>query len=50
MDCRTEADCEIRHVFALVTNSARAVLDRTTIADAIAGSQGVASGAIAPVS
>ena len=35
-DCRTEEDCEIRHVFAKVTISAREVLDRTTIADAIA--------------
>ena len=34
-DCRNEADCEIRHVFAEVANSAREVLDRTTIADAI---------------
>ena len=36
VDCRTEEDCEIRHVFAAVANSAREVLDRTTIADAIA--------------
>ena len=36
-DCRNEADCEIRHVFAEVANSAREVLDRTTIADAILG-------------
>jgi Rrf2 family protein len=35
VDCRTEEDCEIRRVFALVANSAREVLDRTTIADAI---------------
>ena len=34
-DCRNEADCEIRHVFAEVASSAREVLDRTTIADAI---------------
>ena len=34
-DCHNEADCEIRHVFAEVANSAREVLDRTTIADAI---------------
>jgi Rrf2 family protein len=49
-DCRTEEDCEIRHVFAGVANSARAVLDRTTIADAIAGSGGVESAAMEPVS
>jgi Rrf2 family protein len=35
VDCRTEEDCEIRHVFAAVATSARDVLDRTTIADAI---------------
>jgi Rrf2 family protein len=37
-DCRNEATCEIRRVFAKVTESARDVLDRTTIAEAIAGS------------
>jgi Rrf2 family protein len=36
-DCRNEATCEIRRVFAKVTESARDVLDRTTIAQAIAG-------------
>jgi Rrf2 family protein len=36
-DCRNEATCEIRRVFAKVTDSARDVLDRTTIAEAIAG-------------
>lgn len=35
-DCREEASCEIRRVFARVANSARDVLDRTTIADALA--------------
>ena len=35
-DCRNEATCEIRRVFAKVTESARDVLDRTTIAEAIA--------------
>jgi len=34
-DCRTEEDCEIRHVFAKVTASAREVLDRTTLISAI---------------
>ncbi len=34
-DCGTEENCEIRRVFAKVANSARDVLDRTTIADAI---------------
>ncbi len=34
-DCPTEERCEIRRVFALVANSARDVLDRTTIADAL---------------
>ena len=36
-DCKNEATCEIRRVFAKVTESARDVLDRTTIAEAIAG-------------
>jgi len=36
-DCKNEASCEIRRVFAGVAESARAVLDRTTIAEAIAG-------------
>ena len=35
IDCRSEDDCEIRHVFAKVTDATRAVLDRTTLADAI---------------
>src|ERR1700757_2000747 len=34
-DCRTEEDCEIRRVFAKVATSAREVLDRTSIADAL---------------
>lgn len=36
-DCRSEADCEIRHVFAAVTTATRRVLDETTLADALAG-------------
>lgn len=36
-DCKSEASCEIRRVFAGVAKSARAVLDRTTIAEAISG-------------
>ena len=36
-DCKYEATCEIRRVFALVANSARDVLDRITIAQAVAG-------------
>lgn len=35
-DCQSEASCEIRRVFARVAHSAREVLDRTTIADALA--------------
>jgi Rrf2 family protein len=35
-DCRTEENCEIRRVFARVAESAREVLDRTTIADSLA--------------
>lgn len=34
-DCRSEQNCEIRRVFAHVAQSARDVLDRTTIADAL---------------
>jgi Rrf2 family protein len=34
-DCRTEEACEIRRVFARVAESAREVLDRTTIADSL---------------
>jgi Rrf2 family protein len=34
-DCQTEESCEIRQVFARVAESARFVLDRTTIADAL---------------
>jgi Rrf2 family protein len=35
-DCHAEEECEIRRVFARVVASAREVLDRTSIADAIA--------------
>ncbi|WP_075213911.1 RrF2 family transcriptional regulator [Mongoliimonas terrestris] len=34
-DCRDEAACRIRKVFSEVANSARRVLDHTTIADAL---------------
>ncbi len=34
-DCKEEASCEIRRVFAQVADVTRAVLDRTTIADAV---------------
>ena len=34
-DCDSEATCEIRRVFAKLTESAREVLDKTTIADAL---------------
>ncbi len=34
-DCQGEANCEVRRVFAGVAEATRAVLDRTTIADAI---------------
>jgi Rrf2 family protein len=36
-DCRNEADCEIRHVFARVAEATRGVLDRTTITDCLEG-------------
>ncbi len=34
-DCADEATCEIRHVFSRVTVATRAVLDSTTLADAV---------------
>jgi len=34
-DCRVEESCEIRHVFARVAEATRAVLDQTTLADAV---------------
>jgi Rrf2 family protein len=34
-DCRSETDCEIRHVFAKVAESTRAVLDQTSITDSL---------------
>lgn len=34
-DCRSEADCEIRHVFARVAESTRSVLDQTSIRDSL---------------
>ncbi|MCW5717102.1 MAG: Rrf2 family transcriptional regulator [Bauldia sp.] len=36
-DCREEESCEIRRVFAAVAVASREVLDRATIADAVAG-------------
>jgi Rrf2 family protein len=39
-DCKSEANCEIRRVFAQVAESAREVLDRTTIAEAVTSSWG----------
>jgi Rrf2 family protein len=35
VDCKSEDACEIRRVFARVAESARDVLDRTTIADSL---------------
>ncbi|WP_414833202.1 RrF2 family transcriptional regulator [Afifella sp. YEN Y35] len=40
-DCKDEGACRVRRVFAHVANSARAVLDQTTLADAIADPDGV---------
>jgi Rrf2 family protein len=45
-DCRTEEACEIRRVFARVAESAREVLDRTTIADALAKGAGELPGEV----
>jgi Rrf2 family protein len=38
-DCGDEASCEIRHVFARVAAATREVLDRTTLADALAANE-----------
>jgi len=38
-DCQDEASCHIRRVFANVAEATRDVLDRTSIADAIASGQ-----------
>jgi len=38
-DCGEEASCEIRQVFARVAVATRDVLDRTTLADAIAANE-----------
>ena len=35
-DCEGESTCEIRHVFAEVTQATRDILDRATLADALA--------------
>lgn len=35
-DCADEATCEVRHVFARVALATREVLDRTSLADALA--------------
>lgn len=35
-DCQTESTCEVRRVFARVADATRAVLDSTTLADAVA--------------
>jgi len=35
-DCRSEESCELRHVFARVALASRAVLDRTSLAAALA--------------
>ena len=37
IDCADESTCEIRHVFARVAEATREVLDKTTLADAVAG-------------
>ncbi len=38
-DCRAEASCEVRRVFARVAEATRGVLDKTTVADAIDDAQ-----------
>jgi Rrf2 family protein len=36
-DCASEENCEVRRVFAAVAGATRNVLDRTSVADAVAG-------------
>jgi Rrf2 family protein len=43
-DCKSELSCEIRQVFARVAESARDVLDRTTVADAIGQGRAASAG------
>ncbi|SHN06030.1 RrF2 family transcriptional regulator [Roseibium suaedae] len=40
-DCLDETACEIRQVFARVTEATRDVLDKTTIADSLASAEGL---------
>jgi Rrf2 family protein len=47
-DCKTEESCEIRRVFAKVAESARDVLDHTTIADSLAEEHLAQAGDAAP--
>lgn len=46
-DCGDEASCEVRKVFARVADATRSVLDRTTLADAIADEDATANAAVA---
>ena len=38
-DCRSEENCEVRRVFAEVASATRDVLDRTSVADSLPGTQ-----------
>jgi len=42
-DCKSEGTCEIRRIFAEVTEATRNVLDKRTIADAINGGAAILS-------
>ncbi len=42
-DCRDEATCEVRRVFAHVADATREVLDRTTLADAVSAPEPLAA-------
>lgn len=46
-DCGDEASCEVRKVFARVAAATRAVLDRTTLADAIGDAGAMPDAALA---
>ncbi|TKT75023.1 Rrf2 family transcriptional regulator [Aquamicrobium sp. LC103] len=46
-DCENEAACEVRHVFARVAETTRAILDGTTLADSLTEDAAPAEGLVA---
>lgn len=39
LDCQSEESCELRHVFARVAVASRAILDKTSLAEALTGNE-----------